>query len=446
MKPLDLNTLLYVVGSISLLFGFLMLLYHRLTPTINGPLQWALGSFCVVIGSFLFAGYPVIPGYFAFVIGGTVTVMSISYYLAGIQLYRKRKINYIYFYVLIVAEFILSNFFYLVVPNPHWRMATFSLICVLGSILVIVELLKPAKKDFRLAFILVSVVFGISAFTSLYRALAVLILRPAEAHVPISANLAFYFFASISQALLMFSFLLLISLKIAERLEMKVEVQRKFFSVIAHDLSGPVGTLMQFLELANHNKNLNEENRNMIYHEAHKLSESTYHLLQNLLFWSRNQLDGLKPKIQKIELNHVILETVEILHHISDAKGVSMAYESQQSVYCMGDERMIETIIRNLVSNAIKYTNSGGRVSISCEKAEQFVLIKIADNGVGMSEKVQNNLFRFNDSVTKPGTGGEKGTGLGLYLCKEFIEENNGSMVIRSQVNVGTEVVVSLPA
>ena len=83
---------------------------------------------------------------------------------------------------------------------------------------------------------------------------------------------------------------------------------------------------------------------------------------------------------------------------------------------------------------------------ISYEKGGKNVLIKIADNGVGMSQVVQNNLFKFNDSVTKTGTGGEKGTGLGLYLCKEFIEENNGSMVIRSQANVGTEVVVSLPA
>jgi signal transduction histidine kinase len=74
------------------------------------------------------------------------------------------------------------------------------------------------------------------------------------------------------------------------------------------------------------------------------------------------------------------------------------------------------------------------------------MLVKIADNGVGMNEVVQNNLFKFNDSVTKIGTGGERGTGLGLYLCKEFIEENNGSMVIQSQLNVGTEVVVSLPA
>ena len=107
---------------------------------------------------------------------------------------------------------------------------------------------------------------------------------------------------------------------------------------------------------------------------------------------------------------------------------------------------MIDTVIRNLISNAVKFTKTGGEIKIACDNTGMNLLVKISDNGVGMSKDVQNNLFKFNGSVTNTGTGGEKGTGLGLYLCKEFVEENNGSLIVRSHENIGTEVIVSLPA
>jgi signal transduction histidine kinase len=325
-------------------------------------------------------------------------------------------------------------------------MISFSMICTIGSLLIVVELLKPVQKNFRVAFWLCSLVFGISAMTSLFRIIYIFLYLPGEALVPTPANQLFYFMLNVTQALLLFSFLLLISLKIAERLEMKVQAQRKFFSVIAHDLSGPVCTVSQMLELANNDDDLDEVRRKYIYKEVEKLSESTYHLLQNLLLWSRNQLEDLAPVIRKFDLNIVLLENIDFLRQMAVSKGITIQYEPTADLLCMADSRMIDTVVRNLVSNAIKYTNSGGKVTISCEKDGKFMLVKIADNGVGMNEVVQNNLFKFNDSVTKIGTGGERGTGLGLYLCKEFIEENNGSMVIQSQLNVGTEVVVSLPA
>lgn len=445
MKPLDLNTLLAIVGAISLLFCLLMLLYYRLTPTIKGPLHWALGSFSVVIGAFLFAGYPYISGYLAFVVGGTVTVTSIAYYLAGIQLFRNKEINYIYFYGLIGAEFLASNIFYLVIPNPQLRMSTFSLICVAGSLNVIFELLKPAKKEYRLAYILVSVVFGISATTSLFRALAILILHPEEAHIPISANLIFYFMASVTQALLMFSFLLLISIKIAERLEQKVQDQRKFYSIISHDLSGPMGMVNVMLNMVNHDDEVDSKEKKQIALEAEKLSASTYNLLQNLLVWSKNQLEDLRPKALSFDLDKVIRENIEFMQQIAITKNISIAYKHNPELKCFGDFRMIETVVRNLISNAVKFTNSGGCIRILCENAEKFVRLVVTDSGIGMSEEVQKRLFSVKERTSSTGTSGEKGSGLGLMICKEFVELNNGTLQIKSTVNKGTEVMVTLP-
>ena len=446
MKPLDLNTLLYVSGAISFLFALLMFLFYKLTPTIKGPLQWSLGSFSAVLGALLLAAYPVVPGYVAYVFGGIFTIIAIVYYLAGIRIYKNLQINFLLSYGLVFSQFFFGTLFYVILPMPNVRMVLFSAVCIVGMLLIVREFLQPVQKAYRLAFILSSLVFGISALTSLFRIISIIVLLPGDAHAPTNANLLFYFMTSITQALLMFSFLLLISIKISEKLEMKIEAQRKFFSIIAHDLSGPVGTATQMLELANNDDDIDVDRKNIIYHEVEKLSGSTYQLLQKLLFWSRNQLDSLNPDIQKFDLNKIILENIELLRHISANKDIAIVYEPKPELFCRGDAQMIDTVVRNLVSNSVKFTRSGGQVIIACEKSGNNLLVKILDNGIGMSPEVLHNLFKFNGSATKTGTSGEKGTGLGLYLCKEFVEENDGSLIIHSHENAGTEVVVSLVA
>jgi signal transduction histidine kinase len=446
MKPLDLNTLLYVIGAISFLFALLMYLFHKRIPTVKGPLQWASGSLSAVFGALLFGLYPAVPGYIAFVAAGTFTTMAIAFYLAGIRVYKGLPVNFQVLYGFVFLQFFLGNLFYVVFPMPNARMVSFSAVCVIGLLFIIREFVQPVSKPYRLAFILCSIVFGISALTSLYRMIYIVLFLPGDAHLPTNANLLFYLMTNVTQALLMGAFLLLISVKISERLELKVEAQRKFFSIIAHDLTGPVGTVTQMLELANNDKDILTEQRDALYNEVERLSESTYHLLQNLLLWSKNQLENMKPVIRKFDLNMAILENIELLRHISANKDIRIIYEPQPGLYCQADSRMIDTVIRNLISNAVKFTKTGGEIKIACEDAGMNLLVKISDNGVGMGKDVQNNLFKFNGLVTNAGTSGEKGTGLGLYLCKEFVEENNGALIVHSQENVGTEVIVSLPA
>lgn len=445
MRPLDLNSLLYVIGGISFLFALLMLLFYKLTPTIKGPLHWAMGSLSAVFGSLLLAFYPLVPGYISFVFGGVFTVMALSFYLVGIQAYKNVKSNKIWTYGIVVAQFILGTLFYSVLDLPNYRMISFSMICTIGSLLIVIELLKPVQKKFRVAFLLCSLVFGISALTSLFRIIYIILYLPGEALVPTPANQLFYFMANVTQALLLFSFLLLISLKIAERLEMKVQAQRKFFSVIAHDLSGPVCTVSQMLELANNDNDLDEVRRRYIYTEVEKLSESTYHLLQNLLLWSRNQLEDLAPVIRKFDLNKVLVENIDFLRQIAVSKGITIQYEPTADLLCMGDSRMIDTVVRNLISNAVKFTNSGGKITITCQQDKEHLTLKIVDTGIGMSGERLNSVFHFNETNPKIGTSGEKGTGLGLYICKEFVEGNHGTIHINSEENVGTEVTISLP-
>jgi signal transduction histidine kinase len=422
-----------------------MFLFHKLTPTIKGPLQWSLGSFFAVFAAILLAVHPAVPGYISFVIGGIFTVVAIAYYLAGIRVYKNLPVNYPLSYGIVLTQVFFGTLFYSILDMPNMRMISFSAICMIGSLLIVREFLKPVQKSYRLAFVLCSAVFGISAMTSLFRIGYIIVFKPGDALLPTSANQLFYFMANVTQALLLFSFLLLISLKIAERLEIKIQTQRKFFSVIAHDVSAPVCTITQMLELANNDHDLDAERKNLIYGEVEKLGESTYHLLQNLLLWARNQLDELLPNIQKFDLNPIIVENIEFLRKISATKKISINYESKSRLFCFADSRMIDTVIRNLISNAIKFTRPGGAIEISCMVIGSELQVRISDNGVGISKDLQRKLFMFNESSSKAGTLGEKGTGLGLYLCKEFVEGNKGSIQIQSEENVGTTVTIFLP-
>ncbi len=444
MKPLDLYTLLYVIGAISLLFALVMFLFHKSLPTIKGPLLWSYGSLSAVISVLLFAAYPVVSGYIAYVVGGTFTVMAVSFYLAGTRVYKELQVNYLILYGLVFLQLFFGTLFYSVFPMPNVRMITFSSINLVGLILIIREFVQPAPKAYRLAFILCSIVFGISALTSLFRIFSVINLLPGKPHAPTLANLLFYFMSNVTQALLMFSFLLLISVKISERLKLKVEAHHKFFSIIAHDLSGPVGLISVMLNLVNTDNEFSEQQKSSTLQETEELSKSTHQLLQNLLYWSRNQLDNLRPAIQEFDLNNVILENLVLLQQISKTKDIEIDYQPNQQLNCMGDLRMIETVVRNLISNSIKFTNSGGRIIISVERTGTNLILKIADNGVGMSKKTQENLFQFSEITSKVGTHGEHGTGLGLLLCKEFVEANNGTLIVNSQEGIGTELIITL--
>ena len=173
---------------------------------------------------------------------------------------------------------------------------------------------------------------------------------------------------------------------------------------------------------------------------------------------------------QLLELINSVIEATAAEHQIESIKNESIHFQQfagelqalmQAAVVAKGlefqiildkrlpivlsDQIKLKRLLLNLLSNAVKFTKAGGEIRIACDSTGMNLFVKISDNGVGMSKDVQNNLFKFSGSVTNAGTGGEKGTGLGLYLCKEFVEENNGSLTIRSHENVGTEVIVSLP-
>lgn len=218
----------------------------------------------------------------------------------------------------------------------------------------------------------------------------------------------------------------------------------KFFSIIAHDLRSPFVSLLGFSQhLVESVEDLTKEETAECAHYIHESSEKVFALLENLLTWARSQTGRLKIEPESFDLWDTGCEVVDLLTKNALTKEIKLNYDIPRNTMLYADKNMIETVIRNLVSNAIKFSKQGGVVSLDISKENDTVKIEVKDSGVGMDETIKNNLFHIEKCVSIEGTDGEKGTGLGLILCKDFIEKNGGSISVTSEENKGSSFVVT---
>lgn len=220
----------------------------------------------------------------------------------------------------------------------------------------------------------------------------------------------------------------------------------KFFSIIAHDLKNPFNDLMGFTQLLSMNIDKYDkskiENFIKIIHQSSKLA---YNLLENLLDWSRTQTGNLNFNPEEICINNLIKENIDLLESTASNKSIVIYPEIDCNIDVYADKNMTRTVIRNLISNAIKYTNQGGFIKISAIKKSKFCQINVSDNGMGICEENTSKLFKIDESYTTVGTEREKGTGLGLILCKEFVEKNRGTISVKSELGKGSTFSFTLP-
>jgi signal transduction histidine kinase len=224
-------------------------------------------------------------------------------------------------------------------------------------------------------------------------------------------------------------------------------VKDKFFSIIAHDLRSPFQTLLGFTRM------MVEDLPTLTLDEIQKIAVSMrnsanklFNLLDNLLEWSQTQrgLGSFKP--ESFILVNGIIPTMELIRDAANKKMIGISYDLPEDLRVMADERMFESLIRNLVFNAVKFTPKGGKISIAAKQLpDNFVEISIRDTGIGMSQHMIDHLFRIDEQPTRPGTGGEPGTGLGLIICKDFIEKHGGKIWVESEEGKGSIFYFTIP-
>ncbi len=213
----------------------------------------------------------------------------------------------------------------------------------------------------------------------------------------------------------------------------------KFFSIIAHDLKSPFNTLLGLTELLAENLHVYDINTTeTIVESLNSTTQQTYKLLENLLDWSRNQQNRIDFNPIKNDISSISAEIISLLKPTADKKNISLILETKAPNFASADTYMVNAVIRNLISNAIKFTRENGSIKINTKKQDSMVLISISDNGVGIKPDNVNKLFRIDTNISQQGTSGEKGTGLGLILCKEFVEKHGGNIWVKSEVGIGS--------
>ena len=222
----------------------------------------------------------------------------------------------------------------------------------------------------------------------------------------------------------------------------------KFFSIIAHDLRNPVSSFkMMFSEYDEISESLTEIERKKLIRKLKTSADNLYLLLDQLLTWAHSQQERIKFTPRLVNLKEIVTNVISTQKVSADSKNIMLISDVLDDINVMADSDMLITIIRNLISNAIKFTRLNGEVKISCEekylKNESgnksiFYEISVSDNGVGMKDEIKNKLFRIDSTHKEIGTKGESGTGLGLILCKEFVESHKGTIWAESELGKGS--------
>ena len=221
----------------------------------------------------------------------------------------------------------------------------------------------------------------------------------------------------------------------------------KLFSIISHDLRSPFNTILGFEELLinNYHEFSDDERKNMI-NQLHKTSNQTYDLVENILNWARIQTRNIKYEPNKFNLKEFFTRKFDLYEKIAENKGISLLNMLDENLNVYTDVNFLETILRNLINNAIKFTPSGGTVQITADSGQNEIIISVNDSGIGMTKDQIETLFHIEKNKSTGGTNGEKGSGLGLILCKEFIEEYKGTITVKSDPDKGSTFSFTVPA
>lgn len=220
----------------------------------------------------------------------------------------------------------------------------------------------------------------------------------------------------------------------------------KFFSIMAHDLKNPLSIFALATDtLVKEYEHLEKEDLNEYLRDLKDNAQNIYNLLENLLTWSRTQRGKISYNPDIFDLKFIVDSNVQLYIAAAHAKKISIENQVNEEIRVFSDSNLINTILRNLINNAIKFTNEGGTITVSVESHLKYYQVNVSDTGVGMSDLVIDNLFKIDVNTSTLGTGNEKGTGLGLIVCKEFVKLLGGEIWAKSELGSGSTFSFTIP-
>jgi signal transduction histidine kinase/Tfp pilus assembly protein PilF len=220
----------------------------------------------------------------------------------------------------------------------------------------------------------------------------------------------------------------------------------KFFGIIAHDLKNPFNAILGFSDLlVTSGYQYNQERTLEIVGIINSSAQNAYKLLENLLEWSRSQTGGINYNPKNLAFKNLVIENENLCKNLLEEKNISITHDIPNNLMVYADQNMLNAILRNLITNAIKFTHKGGNITITSIIQNTEIIITVSDTGIGMNEDTRNKLFNIHEKISILGTEKENGTGLGLILCKEFVAKQGGKIWVESELGRGSDFKFSIP-
>ncbi len=233
--------------------------------------------------------------------------------------------------------------------------------------------------------------------------------------------------------------------QLAEELKKTNAMKDKLFSIIAHDLRSPLSSISMSLDLMTSNIEIDDDLKSEMMKDLKKSTTNTLNLLDNLLNWARSQTGTLNLHPEELNISNLISQSVELLASNANQKSITVVVKADYSLRAFADLESVKLIIRNLFSNAIKFTPNNGFISVMACENGNMIEVAVQDTGIGMKKEMVGNLFKINSSMTTYGTNHEKGSGIGLILVRDFVERNGGTINVESKIGKGSKFAFTLP-
>ncbi len=230
------------------------------------------------------------------------------------------------------------------------------------------------------------------------------------------------------------------------KLQEEIATKNRFFSIISHDLRSPFTALLGYAELLDEEyDDLTDEERKQYIHSLRETAQSTFELLESLLTWARAQTGKIEFKPEEMDLFDIAVEIVGLFAGNASNKEIKLNSNIVPNTIVFADKDMLKTILRNLISNALKFTSRGGEISVNYKEDEENHFISVKDTGVGLSDEAKEKIFKLGKRFTQLGTENESGTGFGLALVQELIKKHKGKIWVESEPGKGAEFIFTIP-
>jgi signal transduction histidine kinase len=438
----DIRSIIHFSASLKIVFSILLWVYYFQHTDTQSTRTIAISNLCSGIGLFIYSVFPYPVEVINLSLFNLFVITGDSLFLVGIWQLKGKRINHLFIVTAVSLSILQTIYFTSIHRHDGIRVGINSLIYCSIALYLLIEFIEPLRKTFKSFYIFNLVIFLLYCLLMVVRAIFAFPNTTINLFASSAMNYFMFLFIVFSQTLAVFCYIIVLNHMLHDRLRKQIEVRDKFYAIIGHDLRSPISSIQVLCELAENYEN--GEGKSQTVGMISSIAKQTDKLLMSILEWINLQHDE-SINIQKINIYDILRQEEELFQNLTKIKRIKYAFTADIEPTVLADANMLRTILRNLITNAIKFTKPEGSISVSITHDSTYVNIHVLDTGVGMSPDKVQSLFVGTSVAPEKGTQNEYGTGLGLALCREFAEKQRGKLSASSIEGKGSIFTLSLP-